>query len=190
MENTRMYITRSATIAFTAIVALLVFTGCTKNKQPMIESVTERKLTPQIFADSITTIISDSGIIRYRITAQTWAVYDKADTPYWDFPDGLRFERFDPDYNIDAEIECNRAVYYSKMEIWKLNDSVKAVNLSGEKFETSELYWNQKTETVHSDSDIVITQKNQTIYGTGFESNQTFSKYSIKRPKGAFPIEE
>ena len=171
------------------IVHCALFFSC-QTKHEMTESVTDIKHTPQVYADSITTIVSDSGIIRYRIIALDWYVYEKADTPYWDFPNGLRFERFDENYKVDAEIECNRAVYYSKLELWKLNDNVEATNLSQEEFYTNELYWNQKEERVYSDSAITIIQKDRKILGVGFESNQTFSRYSIRQPKGTIPIDE
>lgn len=177
-------------MVYSAIVTLLFFVSCSSNNKPEVtQSISERKLTPALLADSITTIVSDSGIIRYRITTPQWNVYDKTDTPYWHFPLGLRFERFDTQYNIDAEIECNRAIYYNELEIWKLNGNVKAVNLQGEEFRTEELFWNQKEEIVYSDSAISITQEGQTIYGIGFHSNQTFTKYHIKAPKGAFPVD-
>ena len=171
------------------IVHCALFFSC-QTKHEMTESVTDIKHTPQVYADSITTIVSDSGIIRYRIIALDWYVYEKADTPYWDFPNGLRFERFDENYKVDAEIECDRAVYYSKLELWKLNDNVEATNLNKEEFYTNELYWNQKEERVYSDSAITIIQKDRKILGVGFESNQTFSRYSIHHPKGTIPIEE
>ena len=171
------------------IVHCALFFSC-QTKHEMTESVTDIKNTPQVYADSITTIVSDSGIIRYRIIAPEWYVYEKADTPYWDFPNGLRFERFDENYKVDAEIECDRAVYYSKLELWKLNDNVEATNLNKEEFYTNELYWDQKEERVDSDSAITIIQKERKILGVGFESNQTFSRYSIRQPKGTIPIEE
>ena len=118
-------------VAIIAIAALVFFSSC-QTKHDMTSSVIDIKQTPQVYADSITTIVSDSGIIRYRIIAPDWYVYEKADTPYWDFPNGLRFERFDENYKIDAEIECDRAVYYSKLELWKLNDNVEATNLRHE----------------------------------------------------------
>ena len=179
----------SVAIAIFAIATLVFFSSC-QTKHEMTESVTDIKRTPQVYADSITTIVSDSGIIRYRIIAPDWYVYEKADTPYWDFPNGLRFERFDENYNVDAEIECDRAVYYSKLDLWKLNDNVEATNLNKEEFYTNELYWNQKEERVYSDSAITIIQKERKILGVGFESNQTFSRYSIRQPKGTIPIEE
>ncbi len=171
------------------IVHCALFFSC-QTKHEMTESVTDIKNTPQVYADSITTIVSDSGIIRYRIIAPEWYVYEKADTPYWNFPNGLRFERFDENYKVDAEIECDRAVYYSKLDLWKLNDNVEATNLNKEEFYTNELYWNQKEERVYSDSAITIIQKDRKILGVGFESNQTFSRYSIRQPKGTIPIEE
>ena len=171
------------------IVHCALFFSC-QTKHDMTSSITDIKHTPQVYADSITTIVSDSGIIRYRIIAPDWYVYEKADTPYWDFPNGLRFERFDENYNIDAEIECDKAIYYSKLELWKLNDNIEATNLNQEEFYTNELYWNQKEERVYSDSAITIIQKDRKILGIGFESNQTFSRYSIRQPKGTIPIEE
>ena len=180
------------TVAYTAIVTLLFFIACTSTatKPQVTQSIAERKHTASLVADSIVTIVSDSGIIRYRITTPHWSIYDRADTQYWDFPQGLRFERFDPEYNIDAEIECDRALYFNDLELWQLNDNVRAVNLEGEEFLTEELFWNQKTEEVYSDSAITINQKGQTIYGIGFHSNQTFTKYTIKAPKGSFPIKD
>lgn len=182
-------INKSVAIVFFTIATLVFFSSC-QTKHEMTASVTDMKHTPQVYADSITTIVSDSGIIRYRIIAPDWYVYEKADTPYWDFPNGLRFERFDENYKIDAEIECDRAVYYSKLDLWKLNDNVEATNLSKEEFYTNELYWDQKGECVYSDSAITIIQKERKILGVGFESNQTFSRYSIRQPKGTIPIEE
>ncbi len=176
-------------IAFFAIAALVLFIRCTP-KHEMTQSVDDPKTTPNLIADSITTIISDSGIIRYRITAEQLKVYNRADTPYWHFPFGLHFERFDEDYDVDAQIECRHAYYYNELEQWKLNDSVHATNLNGEIFETQELYWDQKTERVYSDSLIKITQKDKIIIGIGFQSNQTFTKYTINQPKGILPVDE
>ncbi len=169
-------------------IAILFFTSCSESKIKKVQLDTTK--LPELSSDSITTIVSDSGIIRYRIFAPQWDVYDKnVDTPRWEFPQGLHFEKFDSTYTVDANIFCKRAVYYSKLEIWKLNDSVRAVNLQGEDFETNELYWNQKTEKVYSDSAIKITQTDKIINGIGFESNQTFTKYLIRNPQGIIPID-
>ena len=63
------------------IVHCALFFSC-QTKHEMTESVTDIKHTPQVYADSITTIVSDSGIIRYRIIAPEWYVYEQADDQF------------------------------------------------------------------------------------------------------------
>lgn len=176
-------------MAFLSIAALLLLNSCEKEHKNEC-SISDRKNAPVLYEDSITALVSDSGILRYRLTAMKWYVFDKADTPYWDFPDGIRFERFDINYNIDAAIECDKAVYFSEMEKWHLEGNIRAQNLNGERFYTDELYWDQKNETVESDEKITIIQKDKKILGKGFRANQTFSQYTILQPTGIFPVEE
>ena len=154
------------------------------------KAITDRKNTPVLHATDVNTLISDSGIVRYRIKAQTWQVYDRADTPYWEFPDGIYLERFDANLESDANIEADYAFYDETAQRWKLVGNVKALNLKGETFETPLLFWDQKTESVYSDSSIVITRETSVIKGIGFRSNQSMTKYTILRPTGVFPMEE
>ena len=53
-----------------------------------------REQLPVLITDSVTTLISDSGITRYRIEALQWLIYDKTDTPYQEFPKGIYLEQF------------------------------------------------------------------------------------------------
>jgi len=91
--------------------------SCTNKKPDITDSVGNRAETARLKALDITTIISDSGITRYRITADEWLVFDKATEPHWLFPQGLHFERFDQNYNVDAQIDCKHATYYDKRSI-------------------------------------------------------------------------
>ena len=63
-------------------------------------------------------------------------------------------------------------------------------SLQGERFNTSELFWDQKAEKVYSDKYIRIQQKEQIITGVGFESNQNMTRYRIFNSQGEFPVEE
>jgi len=176
------------TIALGVIVILFLCISC-GDKPPMTEAITNRSETPRLKVDEITTIISDSGITRYRITAKVWCMYDKTSEPYWDFPEGLHLERFDENYNVDAKIDCKRARYYDTRRLWELNDSVRATNLDGDQFATQQLFWSQNEERIYSDSAIVVTQRDKKIMGEGFESNQSMTRYTIRKTKGIIPIE-
>jgi LPS export ABC transporter protein LptC len=141
-------------------------------------------------ARDVMTIVSDSGITRYRIKAPRWMVYDKADTPYWEFPDGIFLEKFNMELESDASVEADYAHYNEPAQRWMLKGNVKALNLEGEQFETSLLYWDQKNESVYSDSSIVVTRETSVIKGVGFRSNQQMTEYTIMNPTGVFPLEE
>jgi len=172
------------------VAAALIFLTSCRDKHDMTGAVVDRKNTARLIEDSVTILVSDSGVLRYRMTTETWKVFDQADTPYWDFPKGLRFERFNTNYDIDAAIQCNKAVYYNEMKMWHLEGNIRAKNMNGDRFFTEELFWDQANESVRSDSMITIIQEDKKIVGYGFTSNQTFTRYIIHHPTGIFPVKE
>lgn len=173
------------------VLLVLVIAGCCRRDVRLrADAVTDRAAMAVLEASDVTTIISDSGVVRYRIKAQTWKVYDKADTPYWEFPDGIYLEKFNTELEPDASIESDYAFYNEPAQRWMLRGNVKAMNLEGEQFETPLLFWDQKSESIYSDSSIVITREASIIQGVGFRSNQEMTKYTILRPTGIFPINE
>ena len=171
------------------VVAVVCFLSCS-DKPEQVEAITDRTTTPSLRANEVTTVVSDSGITRYRVNTAEWLVYDKAEEPYWEFPKGIHLEKFDFNLDVDAEIQSNYAIYYEKKKLWDLRDSVRAINVDGEHFESDRLFWDENTERVYSDSKIKITQKEKVITGRGFESNQSLTKYVIRNPEGIFPISE
>lgn len=176
-------------VAIMAMV-LICFIACTSDDKHRTDAVTDRTQMPVLTVDTVTTLVSDSGITRYRITTVRWEVYDKAKPPYWEFPEGIYLEKFNEQLEAEAYLESDYAYYNEDEQLWRLDGNVHALNLEGEKFETQQLFWNQKTEKVYSDSAITITKATSIITGIGFQSNQTLTKYTIRKPQGVFPIKE
>lgn len=175
-------------IAATYLVAAISLLSC-EGKEETLPAM-ERSLRPSLHAKDVKTLVSDSGVVRYRVNTDEWFVYDKAEKPYWEFPIGLRLERFDPAKNVDAELQSKYAHYLTDEKLWDLRDSVNATNLEGEHFECDQLFWDERAERIYSNGKIKITKKDRVIYGQGFESNQTLTKYTIRKPEGIFPIKE
>ena len=75
---------------------------------------------------------------------------------------GIYLEKFNADLQADATVEADYAYYNEPAQRWTLRGNVKAINLEGEMFETPLLYWDQKSESVYSDSAIVITSTDKT----------------------------
>lgn len=180
----------SITTIATIVVMLFFIVACSNDKIDKIDAVVDRSAMPRLRATEITTVVSDSGITRYRISAPRWDVYDKVSQPYWEFPEGIHCEKFDLNLHVDANIHSRYARFNENEQLWELRGQVRATNLQGELFETEQLFWNQREERFYSDSLIKITQETRIITGIGFESNQSMTRYVIRNPQGIFPVNE
>lgn len=156
----------------------------------MVDKVSNRAEMPVLDARDVSTLISDSGTVRYRIKAAVWQIYDQATPPHWLFPEGIYLERFSPDLSVDAYMQADSAYYNTELQQWHLIGNVEARNLEGERFNTPELFWTEKEEQIYSDTLITITKATSVIYGVGFRSNQQMTRYTILRPTGHALLQE
>ena len=169
---------------------LLLTIACSSEKKEIVDVAFDPEKTYTMKATEVNSLVSDSGLTRYRLNAKEWLVFDKAKDPYWYFPEGIYVEKFDTLFQTEASIKADTAFYFSKRELWRLVGNVKVESLQGEKFDTSELFWNQKEGKVYSDKYIRIEQEDKIITGVGFESNQEMTQYKIFNSKGTFPVSE
>ena len=181
---------KNITIALAMVMFILLSVACSGRKKIVGEAITERDSLPIMETKGVSTLISDSGIIRYRLQAEDWRVFDKKKPPYWAFEEGVYLETFDTLFQMEANIKAETAYYYEKQKLWKLMGNVVIRNLKGEKFNTELLYWDQNTEKVYSDRFIRIEQPDRIITGRGFDSNQQMTKYTIHKPEGIFYLED
>ena len=176
------------------IALMLLFLGTILSCEDETKDVVDVKFDPNttytMKATDVVSLISDSGVTRYRLKAKDWLVYGKAEDPYWYFPEGIYVEKFDTLFNTDASIKADTAYYYDKRGLWELVGNVEIESLQGERFETSQLFWDQKKEQIYSSRYIRIEQEDKIVTGIGFESNQNMTHYKIFNSQGIFPVEE
>lgn len=173
------------------VVVSLFFLSCKDKDENLVAFAYDPEVVPSMITDTVTTLISDSGITRYKLVADVWQVFDKAKDPYWYFPEGIYLERFTPDFSIEATVKADTAWYYSGQDLWKLKQNVHVENMQGEEFDSDELFWDQKNQRVYSDKYIEIKRGVTEIKGYGFESNQSMTDYRIFRPHdGKLPFSE
>ncbi|MDP4276991.1 MAG: LPS export ABC transporter periplasmic protein LptC [Bacteroidota bacterium] len=182
-------LTRIAVALCVTVILFLSF-SCQKERKEFVPSFIERDSIPGLYTDSVTTLISDSGRIRYKVITAVWKIFDKAPEPYWLFPDKVYCERFNDSMKVESLIQCDTARYFTRRRLWELKKNVRIVNLKGETFKTSILYWDQRQDRVYSDSFIRIEQKDVVLSGTGFTSNQTLTRYTIFKPKGPIYMDQ
>lgn len=171
---------------------LLSFSACSRKKTDMGEAIAERDSLPVMLTRDVTTYISDSGVTRYKVIAEEWAVFDRKRPPYWAFEKGVYLEKFDSLFQADASIEADTAYNFYNDKLWKLIGNVHIQNIEGDKFDTDLLFWNEKTQRVYSDAFIRIDQpgRDRIITGYGFESDQQMTNYTIKDVVGIFYVDD
>ena len=168
----------------------LLLASCSGRDKHLGEAITERDSLPVMDTRGVTTLISDSGLIRYRIKTEEWKVFDRKNPSHWAFEKGVYLEKFDTLFQIEASIEADTAYFYDKEELWKLMGNVHIQNLKGEKFDTDLLYWDQRKGRVWSDQFIRIEQPDRIATGHGFESNQEMTAYTIRKSEAIFYVDE
>lgn len=181
----------SITIALMTVVMLFFYSACTNKSKDLVNIKFDPEVIPSMNTDSVITLISDSGITRYKLEAENWQVFDKAKEPYWYFPKGIYLERFDSLFQVEAKILADSAWNYTDKRLWRLKGNVDIRNMEGEMFLSDELFWDQKAGRVYSDKYIEIKRGETELKGYGFESNQEMTEYRIFRPHdGKIPFRE
>jgi LPS export ABC transporter protein LptC len=165
------------------------FASCKKEKQEQIEVAFNPDSSYTLKETNVNGIVSDSGVTRWRGVAQTWLMFDRASEPYWFFPDGVYLEKFDTAFNAEASIRADTAYYYKRRKLWKFEGHVDISNLKGERFQTSQMFFDDNAGSIYSDTYIRITKGEFINEGIGFRSNQDITVYDIYHPTAEIPFE-
>ena len=176
-------------ITMLCFILIVIVSSCDEKKH-FVDDVKNAEESPTMFTRNVETFISDSGLTRYHITAPLWYLYEESKQPRWTFPEGLHLERYDDNFQIEATVDCDSAIYFSADKIWRLDGDVVIVNTECDSFLTKQLFWNQHTKRIYSDTAFMrIVSEDRIIEGYGFTSNDQMTEYAIKRPTAIFSAE-
>ena len=165
-----------------------ILPSCKEVKRSTVKSPSNPDSIVTMLTRDVQTLISDSGMTRYRISTKVWYVYDEARRPNWKFPQGLFLEKFDDNFKVEATIRCDSAIYFKAEKLWRLDGDVEIRNSKKEVIETEQLFWDQAIHEVRSDSFVHIERSDRILEGYGFKSDEQLRNYLINKPSGIFPI--
>jgi len=180
----------AAALMAAAAMSTTVTTSCKDDSSLDTADVDTSVAIPTMLTRDVETLISDSGVTRYRIVTPIWYVYDEVEEPYWRFPEGLNLNKYDNFFRTEATVRADSAIYLKRKQTWQLDGNVSISNVMNEKFLTQQLFWDQRTHKLYSDSFIHIERTDRVLEGYGFESNEQLTRYTIKKVSGIFPASE
>lgn len=179
------------TIVVLLAVVLISLAGCKDGElKSVVSHATDPDRVPTMATNDVQTIISDDGHTRYRITTDRWLMFEEARDPHWVFPGGVKAEELDSAYAVVSTIECDSAYYDKHSQLWDLNGNVRITNDAGDIILTDQLFWDQGQHKLYSEAFIHIEKQGRVIEGYGYESNETFTTYTLRRVEAIFPIDE
>lgn len=170
-----------------AILILSFFMSCNNDKKEYINAPLDRETMPSMQDDSVTMLISDSGLIKYKLITKDWESFENAKDPHWYFPEGIYVEQFDTLFQKEVTLKADTAWNFTLKKLWKLKGNVFIENINNETFSTDELFWDQKEQRFYSDKYIEINRPEKLMLkGIGFESNMNMTQYRIFKPRDTY----
>lgn len=169
----------------------LLMLGSCKKKISDIEKTDLDTVLFTTLTTDVHTLISDSGITKYKLEAKYWYTYDDPEKK-WVFPEGIYLEQFDQDYTIEASVKADTAYYFTDKRLWKLVGNVQVMNRDGQHFFAETLFWDEGSEEVYSHDPVRIERsEGEYLYAKyGFKSNQTMTKYELYSSSGHLDVED
>ena len=163
-----------------------VFTSCENDIKKI--SSTSLEEGPMQWLKDAELIYSDSGKTQMILKAPMIYRYGR-EAQINEFPKGIKAYFYDEHNIVKSHLEANYAIHYEKKKLMEAKNNVIFVNEEHkEKLNTEHLVWDEKKAMIYSDKFVKITTKDEIIFGEGFESDEAFNKWIIKKPKGSFPI--
>lgn len=169
------------------IIALCVIpflASCSEKRGNTAPAIHERDSVPIMTTYGVNTLISDSGVIKYRIIAEEWEVNEVKNPSQWTFNKGLLLTQFDLKKRIVGFMQCDTAIYYDKERRWELHGHVQIVTVNNVEFYSSELFWDERNHEIWSHKYSRIKTPDKALEGNWFKSDEQMTVYEIRQTKG------
>jgi hypothetical protein len=134
----------------------------------------------------VNTLISDSGVIKYRIVTEEWEVNTIKNPSFWAFNKGVFMEQFDEKFHVEAYVQADTAYFYDQQKLWELRSRVRILTKDGLRFSSEQLFWDQMKHEFYSNVFSKLVTPERTLQGSYFRSDERMTKYYVSNTKGSF----
>lgn len=164
----------------------LLLMGCNNAREHTASAINPEDSVSMMTTYGVNTLISDSGVIKYRIITERWDVNTVRQPSRWEFMKGIFFEQFDEQFHVQAYIQADTAWYFDQKNLWKLRGRVSIRNVKGLIYTSEELYWDGMRHEFYSNVFSRLVTPERTIEGSYFRSDESMNHYFVSNSKGSF----
>lgn len=168
----------------------MTMAACSSNDGHTAPAIKESDSAAMMTSYGINALVSDSGVIKYRIVTEQWDVNTALNPPRWLFEKGILLEQFDQKYHVESYIQCDTAYYYTTLRLWHLLGRVRIITKDGLRFSSDELLWDEGKHELSSNRYSTLITPERQLEGVYFRSDERMSTYYISNTKGSFERED
>ena len=173
-----------------AVAAAAAILSCTEPVEHTAPAIHDRDSVSVMTSYGVNTLISDSGVIKYKVVTERWDVNTVREPSCWTFEKGVFFEQFDQQFHVEAYVQADTAWYYDQKKLWHLRGRVRIRNVNGLLYESQELWWDGLRHELYSNVFSKVTTPERTLQGTYFLSDERMTHYTVSNSKGSFTTED
>ncbi len=171
---------------FAFLLASALLPSCTEQQEHIAPAINDRDSVSMMTSYGVNTLISDSGIIKYRIVTERWDVNTIKMPSRWEFMKGIFLEQFDDKFHVEGYIQADTAWYYDQKRLWHLRGRVRIRNVNGLVYTSEELFWDGIKHEFYSNVFSKVVTPERTMQGTYFRSDERMTHYFVSNSKGSF----
>lgn len=160
--------------------------SCSQETEHTAAAILDRDSVSMMVSYGVNTLISDSGVIKYKIVTERWDVNTIKNPTRWTFEKGIFFEQFDEKFHVEAYVQADTAWYYDQLKLWELRGRVCVRNINGLIFTSEELFWDGLKHELYSNKFSKVVTPERTLQGTYFRSDERMTRYTVSNSKGSF----
>ena len=168
------------------LLAYIALVSCSETHEHTASAINPEDSVAMMTSYGVNTLISDSGVIKYRIVSERWDVNTVRQPSRWEFMKGIFFEQFDEQFHVQAYIQADTAWYFDQKRLWKLRGRVYIRNVNGLVYSSEELYWDGLTHEFYSTVFSRVVTPERTLEGSYFRSDEGMNHYLVTNSKGSF----
>lgn len=168
----------------------LLTVACEQPREHTAPAIHERDSVSMMTTYGVNTLISDSGVIKYRIVTERWDVNTIKQPTRWTFERGIFLEQFDEKFHIEGYIYADTAWYFDQIKLWELRGRVRIRNVNGLVFRSEELFWDGLKHEFYSHKYSRVVTPERELEGTYFRSDEHMLHYEVTNSVGSFQSED
>lgn len=168
------------------VVGMMMLSACEEQTEHTAPAINDRDSVSTMITNGVNTLISDSGLIKYRIVAERWEINQRRNPQRWIFDKGLFMTQFDEKFHVQLYIQCDTAYHFDGLRLWELRGRVHVLTKDGLDFKSEELFYDMNKHEFYSYKYSKLVTPERTLQGTYFRSDENITNYYVSNSKGSF----